>query len=53
MGTMSPRRNAIGAFMLALTSIALLVYVPVFVGFGVTVLTAVSWCIWLEEHPPA
>ena len=53
MGTMSPRQNAVGAFMLALVSIAMLVYVPVFVGFGVTVLAAVSWCIWLDEHPSA
>ena len=40
-----------GALALAIGSIAVIIWMPVFVGFGLAIVAAVCWCIWLERHP--
>jgi hypothetical protein len=31
----------------------LLLVVPPFVGFGLSVVSAMAWCLWLDRHPEA
>jgi hypothetical protein len=37
--------------MVAIGSVTLLVWTSAFVSFGLAVVAAVCWCIWLERHP--
>lgn len=46
-----PVRTILGACAMAIGSVALIVWAPAIVGFGVAILAAVCWCIWLERHP--
>jgi hypothetical protein len=39
------------ALVVAIGSLALLVSTPPFVSFGLAIIAAVCWCIWLERHP--
>jgi hypothetical protein len=39
------------ALVVAIGSLALLVSTPPFVNFGLAIIAAVCWCIWLERHP--
>ena len=40
-----------GLVGLAASSVAFLMEAPAFAGFGVAVLAAANWCLWLEENP--
>jgi hypothetical protein len=41
----------INLLLAAIASAALLVWMPAFAGFGLAIVAAVCWCIWLERHP--
>lgn len=39
------------AVLVLMTSIAVLAALPPFVSMALAVVSAVSWCIWLDRHP--
>jgi hypothetical protein len=41
--------SALAAFVAAVSWVLLVV--PPFVGFGLSVASAMAWCIWLDRHP--
>jgi hypothetical protein len=43
----------LGRYAAAMGLVALVARAPAIVALGLAILSAVSWCIWLERHPPA
>lgn len=45
-------RAILGGCATAIGSAAVILRAPAIDGFVLAILAAVSWCIWLERHPP-
>jgi len=48
--TSRPHELALAAIMV-LTSVLLLAWMPPFFSMAVSVLAAISWCLWIDRHP--
>ena len=45
-----PAPTILGAYATAIGSVAVIVWAPAIVGFGLALLGATTWCLWLERY---